>query len=140
MKTTITGREFVGRVTNSINQQLEFPEWVSLLFDICQANSVIHVFDNLAFEAKSYQRLSKLLGTGISDNSAKAKIETESHNAIKRFSELLESIAPFIKEKKRAELEKKFFQLTPDSFESMVDLVADFSKVKDYYLIKRDSG
>ncbi len=140
MKTKLSGSEFVAEVSNVIRQELKCAKWIESLYNVFESRGEIRTFEELAFEAKSFQRLSRLFAAGISEDTAKKKVEVEIESTFKRFSQLLEQAASGLQDKDSEQLKKEFLTSTVDSFENMRVLLADFSKVKDFYLKKRDKG
>lgn len=99
-----------------------------------------NAFKQLAFEAKIFQRLSRLFAVGISDDNAKEKVKTEVENTLKRFSEMLENILDSLNENDKEDFRKEFLSRTANSPRNLIALLGDFSIVKDYYLVRRDKG
>ncbi|HUI31109.1 MAG TPA: hypothetical protein VLX91_12925 [Candidatus Acidoferrales bacterium] len=135
-----SGSEFVIRVAASLGKKLIFEKWIELLYDVCESRDESRTFEELAFEAKSFRRLMRLLKSGISDREAREKVETEIQNTLKRFSALVESASTDFKESEREQFEIQFFGSASSSFENLTKLLDDFSRIKDFYLMKRDSG
>ncbi len=139
LKTGLTGSEFVNQVSNSIGEKLRFGEWIALLFDVFNSSGENEMFNDLSFEAKSFQKLKRMLATGISDEAAKKKIELEIGATLKRFSSLLERGASYLASNERKEFLKQFLDFSSPSFDNVIALSEDFSKIKDFYLMERDS-
>jgi hypothetical protein len=140
LKTKPTGSEFVAQVSDSLGENLRFGKWVAMLYDACESRGENRVFNQLAFEAKSLQRLTRLSSKGISDNSAKDKVQTEISNTLQRFSQLLEQSSSLIQENDSRQFRMQFLGTSKESFDSLIGLLDDFVKVKDYYLKNRDSS
>ncbi|MGO9481173.1 MAG: hypothetical protein ACLP05_05270 [Candidatus Kryptoniota bacterium] len=140
MKRKKTGSEFVAEVSNALAQRLKCPEWIELLYDVLEKRGESQVFEELAFEGKSFQKLTRLFGAGISDEATKEKIEVEIGSALKRFYQLLERTASGFQEEDRKQFEREFLSPTASSFENVRTLLNDFSMVKDFYLLRRDKG
>lgn len=130
------GKAFVVEISQVIKRKLKHPEWIEFLYN----TSTTHggAFEQLAFEAKSFEKLRRLVAKGISDEAAKKKIEIELKAVTRRFSQLLEqAISSFHNEEKK-QFKEKFLSPTPDSFKNINELLSDFAVVKDFYLINRD--
>jgi hypothetical protein len=135
----LTGSEFVARVSRPPGQRLKFGEWVELLYDVFEAHGEGRAFEDIAFEAKSFQKLTRLLATGISDNAARAKVEVEIKGALERFIRLLERGSSNLQSNEREEFRKQF--LGPAApIDNVMVLLGDFSKIKDFYLGEHDAG
>lgn len=139
LKSELTGSEFVIHVSNAIGQELKFGEWIASFFDVFNSGAQSQIFEDFAFEAKSFQRLRRLLATGVSDKVAKEKIEVEIGATLKRFLALLEQAASSLGPNEREEFRKQFLDPSSSSSDSIVTLLDDFSKIKDFYLRERDA-
>lgn len=134
------GDSFVTSVENSTGRRLSNGKTVGLLYDGCIKSDDLRTFDELAFVAKSFRKLNQRLSLGLPDEESRAKFRMELDEAVKRFRALLEKASATLDSDQRKNLVHGFLMLTPESFERMQSLMSDFSVVKDYYLIMRDSG
>jgi len=133
----LAGSEFAARVSGSAGQDLRFGKWVALMYDVLLARDEFRTFEDLAFEAKSFQKLTRLLSTEVLDNSARDKVEAESKGAFERFIALLERATSSLQSHEREELGKQFLNPSSSAGDVMA-LLDDFSKIKDFYLREHD--
>ncbi|MFZ1081715.1 MAG: hypothetical protein WAO19_07300 [Candidatus Kryptoniota bacterium] len=140
MKTKLSGSEFVAEVPHALGQKLRFARWIELLYDVFDARGESRLFKKLASEAKSFQKLTRLVAVGISDDAAKKIVEGEIGSTLKRFCQLLGQAARCFQDENGEQFKKEFLGAAADSFENIRTLLEDFSKIKDFYLMKRDIG
>ena len=134
-----TGSEFIADVSHTIGVQLAYAKWIEAIYDGCERRGKIRVFEELAFEAKSFQKLTRVAAAGITDDSARKKIELEISESFKRFAGLLESVSDFL-DGDGEQFRKDFLVSMAASFGNIRTLLDDFSIIKQFYLIKRDAG
>ncbi len=134
------GSEFIASASAALGQKFWYGEWITALYDTCEKSDTLSLFDEIAFNAKSFQKIARLLSAGIPDDNAKRKVASELENSFKRFSMLLEKVLENFQEEQREKFRKEFLTPTADSFERMKMLLDDFAKIKDFYLVRRDKG
>ena len=152
-----TGNEFVASVSSTIAKRLKFEKWVSILYDVSThgATSGIeselevksgsnsgsdYAFRRLAFEAKTFQKLSRISIGRVADDVTRAKFTDEITNSLKRFTDILVSVADDLNDQDKENFKSEFLDPTEVSFGNLVGLLDDFSAIKDYYLFQRDEG
>ena len=139
MKRKLSGSEFVAEVSASVVRNLVNVKWIELLYDACGDDERDRLFGDLAFEAKSYRKLSRLQEAGIADANARGKITTEIAGVLARFSHSLETISSQMNQHDGELFANRFLRSDPDSFANLIALVEDFSSIKDFYLAQRDN-
>ena len=132
----ISGSEFVSQVSNVLGQGIRQTRWIAILFDECTTGGEIQTFESLAFEAKSFQKLSRLSEKGMSNVAGSEKIELEMRSTMKRIIRLLDSVSMRLGEEARIDFRRQFRDdASPGELLTLLD---DFAKIKDFYLRMRD--
>lgn len=138
MEKKTTGNEFVSQVIDMLGQGIKQARWIAILFDGCAASGEIQIFERLAFEAKSFQKLTRLSERGISNVAGREKIEVEMRSTMERITRHLDSVLMRLGEEARIDFQRQF---RDDGLSGeLLTLVDDFARIKDFYLRKRDKG
>ncbi len=139
MSTQLDGKSFVASVEAKVGRKLINGELVGLLYETCVMSDNMRGFDELAFTAKSFRKLDRILSRGVKDESAGLKLRSEMEKSLKEFRDQIEKLVDKLDRSEKDRYVELYIQLTPQSFEKMLSLVSDFSIVKDYFLIERDN-
>ncbi len=140
MNQKLSGVEFTDLIAETLGHSLKNAEFVAILFETCQLEGKSSTFKDLAFHAKSFQKIARLLTTDKVGEDAKLKARAELEGALKKFSGVLENVLSWLPKEKREAFHAEFLLPTPDSFLKLRGLLDDFARVKDFYLIERDKG
>lgn len=140
MKRKLSGTDLTARIEEALGSKLDNPGAVALLFDTCSGEGRLQAFKELAMYAKSLQKIAKLLSTDRIDDAARDAAKHELGALLKRFSDLVESVASKLPDEKRDEVRRDFLLPTEESSANLRTLLKDFMKVKDFLLIERDKS
>ncbi len=132
------GRAFAVLVSSTVGKELNFPDEVGKLYEACSKSGQLSVFSDLAFLAKSFQKLSRLLEAGISDDDVKSRISGEAEDALKKFLDSLGKVRGCLPEDTGRDLLGKFLGANENAFSNALGLLEDFGIVKDFFLSRRD--
>jgi len=134
------GKELADSVFSALGRQFTHRGTVEELYDGCAAAGNVFLIEEIAFVAKSYEKLSRLLEGRISDEDARAKVATELENTVARFLQLLERASDYLADDLRSQFKRTFLESSQHSFVEMMEILSDFSILKDYLLFSRDEG
>ena len=138
MSQKLNGSELIALASATLGYKFECWEWIEVLYDACLETDTAFLFDALASNAKSFQKLTRLLAAGISDDKARKKVASELQDTFGRFSGLLERVLENCHENDGENFRKEFLIPSAESFEKMKTLLNDFARLKDFYLARRD--
>ncbi len=83
-------------------------------------------------------KLSRVSQRGISISEGSEKIGVELRNTVDRFNGLLDTVLERLNEKSSTDFRLLFRE--GGSSGELLALIADFAKIKDFYLTNRDNG
>ncbi len=151
------GNEFVESVSSTLARKLKFEKWVSILYDASiragtsdtedhmearpgNKEGSDHTFKQLAFESKTFQKLSRISTSRVTDDNTKEKVNAEIEDSLKRFTDILGDVVDNLDKHDKENFKKEFLNPTKDQLANLLGLLDDFSTIKDYYLARRDEG
>ncbi len=132
------GKAFVDLVATTVGRELSYGKFLGMLYEHCSRSGKLSLFSDLAFVAKSFQKLKRLLEDGVSDETSKAKISHEAQDALQRFLSMLAEASDDLPGNEKEVFNREFLVRSQDSFERALGLLDDFSIVKDFFLSQRD--
>lgn len=123
-----------------MGRRLENTDVLSLFYERAMRGGMSAAFNDLAFYAKSFQKVTRLLSDEKLDDRTKEIAAEELKSLITKFTGSLEIILSSLTLEEREVLRSRFLTVTQDSFRNLRTLMDDFVEVKDYLLLERDEG
>ncbi len=137
MNLDLSGNEFAALVAQRLGRRLENPEAIAAFYDLALRVGKTTDFNDLAFYAKSYQKVARLLSNERADDRTKYTATEELKSLVVRFTGLAEGILAKLPDEEGDRLRSRYFVLTQDSFRNLQTLISDFAEVKDFMLLER---
>lgn len=132
------GKAFVDLVTSTVGQELNYGVFVGMLYEYCSRGNMLSLLGDLAFAAKSFQKLKRLMEAAGFDETSRVRISNEAQEALKKFLNLLSEAADNFPDGDRESFRREFLDMSQSSLERALGLLDDFSLVKDFFLSQRD--
>lgn len=139
-KIETNGKELIENAEAVLGKKFEFEEWISVLFDACRRSEDTRLFEDLAFHAKSFQKLYRLMNSSKADSSEKSGVASELKGSLTRFSHMLEKAIDYLPPESSGAFRQQFLTPSNGAFENMRKLIDDFGRLKDFLLIRRDKS
>ncbi len=108
------------------------------LYESSRDKGGLALFSDLAFVAKSFQKLKHLLDKGISDETLSSRLSKEAEDTFNKFLSLMSEAAEYLPDAEKKDLRDGFLAASGEAISKTVNLLEDFSVVKDFFLSRRD--
>ena len=138
MKRHPDGKAFVVLVSSTTGRELHFGELIGELYESCSDKGCLALFSDLAFVAKSFQKLKHLLDKGISDETVNSRLSMEAEDTFNKFVSLLSEAADCLPDAEKKDMRDGFLAASGEAISKTVSLLEDVSGVKDFFLSRRD--
>lgn len=132
------GKAFADLVATTAGRELSYGIFIGMLYECCSTTNSLSLFSDLAFVAKSFKKLKRLLDAGVPDETSKATMSEEAREALHKFLALLAEASDHLPGNEKENFNREFLGKSQDSLEKALNLLDDFSLVKDFFLSRRD--
>jgi hypothetical protein len=105
---------------------------------IAEKENRINLILDLAFFSKFTWKVLNLLKKNLPQSEGYDKLQDEFNNHLSKITELLKKILENQNQKDREFFQNKFYNGTPESFQNLLELIYDFTWIKNWCLENND--
>ena len=116
--------------------ELNFKEDFASLLESCTIQNKITDFGDIAFNSKFICK-TKLLLNRLGEGDDTLKLQNEFKIIFDKLLLQLNDILNLVEEHEKYEFQKKFLDISPESFKNLNLLIEDFAKYKNYLIDKK---